>query len=898
MLKRIKILIAFVFTALFSYSQYLVDCNQPGCYGFQNRDIKQLYQAVMAVSGSTNPSCSFTTCSPFSNSDLKQLYGAILTITTTGGGGTVTTSGLYSRTGNTLTSTDVLGSTNNVDLNIITNNTQRLKITSTGSVNIGNATTTNQKILRVGEGTSFIDFGERVSGQPGIWFNQSTPAASLVAIAGSSVGATVLNGAGTGGIDIRSFGSNILILKGAQTFGANVSYNFTPLPKTNQSAEANTIRVDGGSTQYSVSSVPIHREYYFRTNAVSATVPCTVTDMHNGYFETNTSGTNVTTTRNWALGAIGNTQITGSLVVGSSTVSPITTLDVRGSLYVSGASTLSNTTVSGSLGVVGIMAFSPSTLTPTTPGSINYNTALNGFYFRQSTVNTNYFSTFTNGNQRLVTFLPSTGTYSGTWLGSASTDNLHLGTDFDGVGLPSLTVGKNQNVYINSTTFTNSSTFNVQQGSATNIIDVKSPTNVSYFKISAGGASTFSAPLTVSGYSTTLTNVSASNATVTSNMYVGGTGVPPTADLHLAPGVNTPGGASLKFTAGSLLTTPEAGAFEFLGKYYGTDGTGPTRREFCQNNAPLTLGQIPVTNANGFFDGLSNFTHDGSRLFPKYITLSAGTTAANTSPLRFASGPLMTTPQSGSIEFLTDKFYGTSSTPTRYEFTLNNIALTAGRVPFSTTNGRLTDLAGFTYATNRLSPTYVTLGAGAAAAGSAPLVMTTGPVLTTPIAGACEYTTPQKFFTNGRLIRQEIPQIQQSRVSSNFNATSNITLANITGLTANVATSGTYKFRAVLYTTSDVAAGVKFSIGGTAIATSIIYETLVTNAGVTTQTRANALAATVGAVTAVTAAYCVIEGIITVTTAGTLTVQFAQNVSNAVSSVVLAGSNFQIQEML
>jgi hypothetical protein len=819
MLKRIKILIAFVFTALFSYSQYLVDCNQPGCYGFQNRDIKQLYQAVMAVSGSTNPSCSFTTCSPFSNSDLKQLYGAILTITTTGGGGTVTTSGLYSRTGNTLTSTDVLGSTNNVDLNIITNNTQRLKITSTGSVNIGNATTTNQKILRVGEGTSFIDFGERVSGQPGIWFNQSTPAASLVAIAGSSVGATVLNGAGTGGIDIRSFGSNILILKGAQTFGANVSYNFTPLPKTNQSAEANTIRVDGGSTQYSVSSVPIHREYYFRTNAVSATVPCTVTDMHNGYFETNTSGTNVTTTRNWALGAIGNTQITGSLVVGSSTVSPITTLDVRGSLYVSGASTLSNTTV-------------------------------NNFNADNVTVNSALISSNLIDPSGYTDIIMNTGG------GALRYGSNILTWTSSGITAPNI---------VGNTAFSNNATI--------------------------------SGSLGVVG-ATSLTNVSASNATVTSNMYVGGTGVPPTADLHLAPGVNTPGGASLKFTAGSLLTTPEAGAFEFLGKYYGTDGTGPTRREFCQNNAPLTLGQIPVTNANGFFDGLSNFTHDGSRLFPKYITLSAGTTAANTSPLRFASGPLMTTPQSGSIEFLTDKFYGTSSTPTRYEFTLNNIALTAGRVPFSTTNGRLTDLAGFTYATNRLSPTYVTLGAGAAAAGSAPLVMTTGPVLTTPIAGACEYTTPQKFFTNGRLIRQEIPQIQQSRVSSNFNATSNITLANITGLTANVATSGTYKFRAVLYTTSDVAAGVKFSIGGTAIATSIIYETLVTNAGVTTQTRANALAATVGAVTAVTAAYCVIEGIITVTTAGTLTVQFAQNVSNAVSSVVLAGSNFQIQEML
>ena len=417
------------------------------------------------------------------------------------------------------------------------------------------------------------------------------------------------------------------------------------------------------------------------------------------------------------------------------------------------------------------------------------------------------------------------------------------------------------------------------------------------------GNTAFSNNATISGSvgvvgNTTLNTVSASNSTVTGKMYVGGTGVTPSAYLHLAAGTAVAGTAPLKFTSGSLLTTPEAGAFEFLGKYYGTDGSGPTRREFCQNNAALTLGQIPVTNTNGFFDGLSNFKHDGSRLSPQYISLSAGTTAANTSPLRFNSGALMTTPETGAVEFLTDKYYGSITTgPARMEFTMNNIALTAGRVPFSTTNGRLTDLAAFTYATNRLSPTYVTLGAGAAAAGSAPLVMTTGPTLTTKIAGAWGYTTPRLFFTNGRLIEQEIPQIQQSRVTANFNATSNTTLANITGLTANVATSGTYKFRAVLYTTSDVTAGVKFSIGGTAVATSIIYEALVTDAGLTTQTRGTALAATVGAVTAVTAAYCVIEGIITVTTAGTLTVQFAQNVSNAVSSVVLVGSNFQLQEI-
>lgn len=64
----------------------------------------------------------------------------------------------------------------------------------------------------------------------------------------------------------------------------------------------------------------------------------------------------------------------------------------------------------------------------------------------------------------------------------------------------------------------------------------------------------------------------------------------------------------------------------------------------------------------------------------------------------------MTTPLAGGVEFVTDKFYGTIVTGiARKEFTLNDIALTAGRVPFSTTNGRLTDSSGFTFAGSTLT---------------------------------------------------------------------------------------------------------------------------------------------------------------------------------------------------
>jgi hypothetical protein len=128
------------------------------------------------------------------------------------------------------------------------------------------------------------------------------------------------------------------------------------------------------------------------------------------------------------------------------------------------------------------------------------------------------------------------------------------------------------------------------------------------------------------------------------------------------------------------------------------------------------------------------------------------------------------------------------------------------------------------------------------------------------------------YFTNGGAIRQEIPLIQQTRVSTQFDKTSNVTLANITGLTATLVAGKKYRFEAQLYTTSNVGGGVQASIAGTATATAIVYDGFTIDAGLTTQTRATALATAVGAVTAVTAAHITILGTITCNAAGTLTV--------------------------
>jgi hypothetical protein len=130
-----------------------------------------------------------------------------------------------------------------------------------------------------------------------------------------------------------------------------------------------------------------------------------------------------------------------------------------------------------------------------------------------------------------------------------------------------------------------------------------------------------------------------------------------------------------------------------------------------------------------------------------------------------------------------------------------------------------------------------------------------------------------------------------SRVSTQFDST-NQTPANITGLTFNVEASKIYSFEGNLFTTSDVNGGVNIEISGTATATAIVAEVLITNSGLTSQGRVSALDSGVG-VTAVTAAFISIKGTITVNAAGTLTLQASRNAATGTTSVLI-GSYFKL----
>lgn len=131
--------------------------------------------------------------------------------------------------------------------------------------------------------------------------------------------------------------------------------------------------------------------------------------------------------------------------------------------------------------------------------------------------------------------------------------------------------------------------------------------------------------------------------------------------------------------------------------------------------------------------------------------------------------------------------------------------------------------------------------------------------------------------------------------TSNFAVTSSTTLVNVTGLSKIVEAGGVYSFRATLPVTTTGTPGAKVAIGGTctvsninAVATYYTDDTI----AVATTTSTTLGTAIGGAATAYT--YITIEGACTVSANGTLTVMFAQNVSNATASSVLANASFTV----
>lgn len=163
------------------------------------------------------------------------------------------------------------------------------------------------------------------------------------------------------------------------------------------------------------------------------------------------------------------------------------------------------------------------------------------------------------------------------------------------------------------------------------------------------------------------------------------------------------GSPDVRFSKITGVTVENMGAGAGSGGFTLTNAQGIAiaNQSGASNHYNLHVGatNIPVGGSWSIYNESSyRNAHAGLSFFGGTTTptakahLGAGTATANTAPLKFTSGTLLTTAEAGAVEFLTDKFYGTITTgAARKEITLNDAALTSGRIPTATTNGRLTD---------------------------------------------------------------------------------------------------------------------------------------------------------------------------------------------------------------
>lgn len=135
-----------------------------------------------------------------------------------------------------------------------------------------------------------------------------------------------------------------------------------------------------------------------------------------------------------------------------------------------------------------------------------------------------------------------------------------------------------------------------------------------------------------------------------------------------------------------------------------------------------------------------------------------------------------------------------------------------------------------------------------------------------------------------------------ARQSADVTATTNVTLANLTGLVATLAV-GTYKFRVALQCLSTANGGTKIAFVYST-PTSIQCEAKAFTASAVAVTRFTTTTSAASIVAATVANICIeLEGTIVVATAGTIQVQGAQNASHSDTTTFYTGSTLEIYQI-
>ena len=196
--------------------------------------------------------------------------------------------------------------------------TTAAKIYNNGDVNIGNAVTTNQRLLRIGQDTAIVDIGSRVAStaQGAIYLSQTTPSNTNYNIAGDSTFSIInspLAVANTNAVYIAHastlnytfFPNRISFTPTATVSGATDVFNFTTPASTNQTLSTETIGVRfnmSASIQHATGAITTQRDFVIDARTHSFVGASTITTAATlAISAAPIAGTNATITNGYAL---------------------------------------------------------------------------------------------------------------------------------------------------------------------------------------------------------------------------------------------------------------------------------------------------------------------------------------------------------------------------------------------------------------------------------------------------------------------------------------------------------------------------------------------------------------------------------------------------------------------
>ena len=244
---------------------------------------------------------------------------------------------------------------------------------------------------------------------------------------------------------------------------------------------------------------------------------------------------------------------------------------------------------------------------------------------------------------------------------------------------------------------------------------------------------------------------------ITSTGLVGIGTTTPTAVLHLKAGAAAASSAPLKFTSGTNLTTPEAGAVEFDGtNLFFT--TGSTRQIAVAATSALTSSRIPFATTNGRLTDSSKLTYGATA-----DTLHVEGSSANT---------LFELTRAGEITY-------------KYNINSSNVL----NITNSTSDSEYYFARGNKFGIGVSATARLHVVGGTATANTAPIKLTAGTNLTTPEAGTIEFNGSNLFFTTGSTRSTILTNISPASITGSAIITGSLTVTgsfNVTGLTARI----------------------------------------------------------------------------------------------------------------